>query len=581
MTAKFIAFFAALHSLYLSLTANVASPTHFSNRHMDAKLNQIDDALHTIFNKIDQANESCQVVFVFGDHGMTEDGNHGGGTSEETNAALFAHYSPGCGDMGPSLDITGSEVGEHSKEAFRSINQIDLVPTISLLLGLPIPYANLGGVVPALLPPLYHKFNHTDRQLVEAPFVATALALNAAQVWNYLATYSTTANKLPEEGMLELKTILDQGTLAFKNALFQQGGYDSIEFREACGHYKYFLSRAIALGKQVWTRFDTSGMLMGILIMFVALLLQIPWLTVTVKNENSVVASKQSGHDSKVLGRKSILESLALVMILLFHCLLLTFSNSYIASEQNIVMFMLSLVCLIPSVFSLLWDIDDHEYPFSTASVLLTIVLSSRTNELFIKGHGLDPMIRKHWAHSCPVFMTSLCILAVMRLLYFSRKKRLQNGFVHVVLDTTAIVSLCISWYEKRSLQVSRHGYLSSRLSLAICFVGFCKCLLDGYHRGVNRSDSAEKNLEIDMHTFNTLLIKVLIFTITVTGPSSASSSILFICQCWAIHHLITLNKNVTKVSLNVENETMCSNLDRSSRKQTKLMHSYPPLHLT
>jgi hypothetical protein len=542
--------FSLLHCIHkIFHTANVAYPTNFPHSHMDAKLNQIDDALSAIFNKIDKAHESCQVVFVFGDHGMTEDGNHGGGTNEEINAALFAHYSPGCGDMGPSLDITGSEVGEHSEEAFRSINQIDLVPTISLLLGLPIPYANLGGVVPALLPPVYQKFNHTERQLVEAPFVATSLALNAAQVWNYLATYSTTANKLPEEGMLELKAILDQGTFALKNALSQHGGYDSIGFREACGHYKYFLSRAIALGKQVWTRFDTFGMLMGIAIMFVALLAQAPWLTLTVKHENSLISAKQSGQDSKVMGKKSTLETMVLVMILFFHCLLLTFSNSYIASEQYIVMFMLSIVCLIPIIFSLLWDIQD-DYPFSNASLLLIIVISSRTNELFITGHGLDPMIRKHWAHRCPVFMTSLCILLVMRLLHFS-KKRIQSGFVHLVMDTTAIVSLCISWYEKRSIQVSRHGYLSSRLSLAICFIGFCKCLLDRYY-SINPQSSSVKDADSQMHTFNTLLIKVLIFTITVTGPSSASSSILFICQCWAMHHLISLNKNVTKVRFNL-----------------------------
>jgi phosphatidylinositol glycan class O len=58
---------------------------------MDRKLSQMDDALQTIFAKIDKANDTCQVAFVFGDHGMTEDGNHGGGSNEETHAALFAH----------------------------------------------------------------------------------------------------------------------------------------------------------------------------------------------------------------------------------------------------------------------------------------------------------------------------------------------------------------------------------------------------------------------------------------------------------------------------------------------------------
>ena len=105
---------------------------------MDKKLNQIDDALDVILSKIDEAKEVCQVAFVFGDHGMTEDGNHGGGTEDETNAALFAHFSPGCGDLISSLDIAGSEIGSHSQNAFTSINQIDLVPTISFLLGLPV-----------------------------------------------------------------------------------------------------------------------------------------------------------------------------------------------------------------------------------------------------------------------------------------------------------------------------------------------------------------------------------------------------------------------------------------------------------
>jgi phosphatidylinositol glycan class O len=68
-----------------------------NNHHMDEKLHQMDGMLSDIFKKIDDApSSSCQVAFVFGDHGMTEDGNHGGGTDEETHAGLFVHYSPGC-----------------------------------------------------------------------------------------------------------------------------------------------------------------------------------------------------------------------------------------------------------------------------------------------------------------------------------------------------------------------------------------------------------------------------------------------------------------------------------------------------
>ncbi|CAN0531467.1 unnamed protein product, partial [Scytosiphon promiscuus] len=43
----------------------------------------------TVFEGVDDDT----VVFVLGDHGMTEDGNHGGATPEETGAALLV-WSP-------------------------------------------------------------------------------------------------------------------------------------------------------------------------------------------------------------------------------------------------------------------------------------------------------------------------------------------------------------------------------------------------------------------------------------------------------------------------------------------------------
>jgi GPI ethanolamine phosphate transferase 3 subunit O len=80
---------------------------------------------------------------------MTEDGNHGGGTDFEVNAALFVHFSPACGDM--PLNLAPRMGSKYNRDAFQSIHQIDLVQTISILLQLPIPNANFGGVAPTLL----------------------------------------------------------------------------------------------------------------------------------------------------------------------------------------------------------------------------------------------------------------------------------------------------------------------------------------------------------------------------------------------------------------------------------------------
>jgi phosphatidylinositol glycan class O len=70
------------------------------NSHMFEKLKQMDAVLGTVLDVLDdESTRSCHAAFIFGDHGMTEGGNHGGGTEDEINAALFAHFSQGCGDM--------------------------------------------------------------------------------------------------------------------------------------------------------------------------------------------------------------------------------------------------------------------------------------------------------------------------------------------------------------------------------------------------------------------------------------------------------------------------------------------------
>jgi phosphatidylinositol glycan class O len=96
-------------------------------------------------------SEDGHLALIFGNHGMTEDGNHGGGTENEVNVALFALFSPACGGDNMPMDLTPQMGSKYIQEAFQSIHQIDLVPTISIFLGLPIPYANLGGIVPSLL----------------------------------------------------------------------------------------------------------------------------------------------------------------------------------------------------------------------------------------------------------------------------------------------------------------------------------------------------------------------------------------------------------------------------------------------
>jgi phosphatidylinositol glycan class O len=142
---------------------------------------------------------------------------------------------------------------------FGAIHQIDLVPTITKLLGLPIPFANLGGLDPTLLPGSTPK--HT----------ATALALNAAQVWRYFTIYSETANRLP--GLPPLQEELDVAVSVFVKALLDPENPDVDQFVQASTLFKSFLQNALTLGQHVWKRFYSLGMVCGVSVLVVAILL--------------------------------------------------------------------------------------------------------------------------------------------------------------------------------------------------------------------------------------------------------------------------------------------------------------------
>lgn len=99
------------------------------------------------------------LLIVLGDHGMTSTGDHGGDSDDETHAGLLV-FSP----------------SQNFDSLPGHIRQIDLVPTISLLLGLPIPFSNLGIVINSLFP---------------KKLIGQAIALNYEQMRRFANTYAT------------------------------------------------------------------------------------------------------------------------------------------------------------------------------------------------------------------------------------------------------------------------------------------------------------------------------------------------------------------------------------------------------
>ena len=70
---------------------------------------------------------------------MTETGDHGGESRLELESALFFYSKKPLHRS--SVKQTGTIT------VYKEVRQINLTPTLALLLGLPIPYSNLGIVI--------------------------------------------------------------------------------------------------------------------------------------------------------------------------------------------------------------------------------------------------------------------------------------------------------------------------------------------------------------------------------------------------------------------------------------------------
>ncbi|KAG5440846.1 hypothetical protein PCK2_000001, partial [Pneumocystis canis] len=153
-----------LHYLGLDHSGHRYGPNHNQTAR---KLVEMDTTIRKIMNTL----QDDTLLIVFGDHGMDEKGDHGGDSVNETVSAFWMYCQKTALFEFPSN--------------LSSISQLDFVPTFSFLMGIPVPYNNLGG-------PILEAFFY-NRDLNWKHY-SQAAKITAYQIKRYIQSYKNAGN---------------------------------------------------------------------------------------------------------------------------------------------------------------------------------------------------------------------------------------------------------------------------------------------------------------------------------------------------------------------------------------------------
>ncbi|KAI9890914.1 MAG: mannose-ethanolamine phosphotransferase gpi13 [Vezdaea aestivalis] len=212
---------------------------------MTAKLEQMDGLIRRMIASIDDST----LLVVMGDHGMDTKGDHGGESDDEVEAALWMYSK--APRFGRTSHLT---LKPPSTAKERPVNQIDLVSTLSLLLGIPIPFNNLGSPIEeAFIGDSGHNWEN----------LARASHLTSAQIRRYQDRYTearnmdSSASSLPTEAWKKLQNVWVKVTRKSTQAEWKQSYFSSSKFQKI----------NLEVCKALWARFDVPSMIQGIVVL--------------------------------------------------------------------------------------------------------------------------------------------------------------------------------------------------------------------------------------------------------------------------------------------------------------------------
>jgi hypothetical protein len=260
-----------------------------SHQEMKRKLNQMDDVIRNITTMFNNDNRSS-LLMVIGDHGMTQQGDHGGDEPNEIETAMFIYTN------------RPNYFSFVSSARHRSVSQIDLVPTLAWFLHTLIPYSSLGMMIIDILP-------------VEQRYIA--MKFNFEQMESYLETISST---------LPLSDVLQEHRATLRASLMSIDRTRNLtRVEQIFQNYRIELQTHF---RRQWSTFNIVRIVLGLLVMFVAC--------------SSMIVLQSMPFNAQINRVRLIVD-----VSLAFGYVVMAFSNSFIIHEGMCLYFLVQTIVLV------------------------------------------------------------------------------------------------------------------------------------------------------------------------------------------------------------------------------------------
>lgn len=196
---------------------------------MAKKLLQMDEVIKNVAELIDNKT----LLIVMGDHGMTGTGDHGGESDSELDAALFMYSRKKLLFSSPPAAVA----------------QMDLVPTLSLLLDYPIPFSNIGVVIESMIPPQLLPLAVSSNAWQMARY-GHAVAADVAGLDSLLHHFDTKPDTVENnlETMRRMQALFRSTWTQF-NVIFMRVGTLSLIDAALANFHSIFTTKDVSLGR--------------------------------------------------------------------------------------------------------------------------------------------------------------------------------------------------------------------------------------------------------------------------------------------------------------------------------------------